>query len=224
MDFTREKLDEFRSLETNSESATRFTTSSGQRYDLWRIAWLEFRDAPVGGVGAGNYQFRYFEDRRTDRNLTDPHSLPIGLLAETGFVGLALLLLTVAALTGAIAANWRGTPRSRRVLAAGLAATGAVVLGQSAVDWIARIPGIVGIGIVALALAIAVLRPPERRAPRPALPWDAGRDSVALAVAGLLFAAFYSATTTSARRAGRTSRRQRNSMPRAMLSGSTRSR
>ena len=39
---------------------------------------------PLQGVGEGNYAFGYYEQRKTDRNLTDPHSLPVRLLAETG--------------------------------------------------------------------------------------------------------------------------------------------
>ena len=84
------KWREFKSLETTSTSAVRYTSTGGQRYDLWRVAALEFRSAPVGGVGEGSYEFGYYRLRRTERNLSDPHGLLFQLGAELGAVGLLL--------------------------------------------------------------------------------------------------------------------------------------
>ena len=36
-------------------TSTRLLSGSGNRYDYWRIAWHQFRDQPLRGVGAGNY-------------------------------------------------------------------------------------------------------------------------------------------------------------------------
>src|SRR6202042_1787596 len=49
------KWDQFKSLQTTSTSATRYTSTGGQRYDLWRVALLELQANPVGGVGEGAY-------------------------------------------------------------------------------------------------------------------------------------------------------------------------
>src|SRR5205823_592505 len=85
--YAQEKYREFHTLDPGQASDTRLGSVGGQRYDLWRIAWDEFKAEPVHGVGAASYPFGYYRERRTDRNLTDPHSLPMALLAETGIVG-----------------------------------------------------------------------------------------------------------------------------------------
>ena len=66
---------------------TRFLSGGGYRYDYWRVAWLEFKDAPLRGQGAGNYDDLYFSERRTTEDIRQPHSLPLQTLAELGLVG-----------------------------------------------------------------------------------------------------------------------------------------
>ena len=90
----------------------------------------------------------YYRERATDRNLVDPHSLAAARARRDGHRRRA-------------AARWpRSSPRRRRWPRAGaraaprsaagrpaLAAAGAVVLGQSAVDWLWLIPGLIGLGL-----------------------------------------------------------------------------
>jgi hypothetical protein len=88
------------------------------RTDLWRVAWRVTEDNPL--IGAGLNQFRSEAKRHVrepgalnsielvvDRPRT-PHNLYLQVLAETGVVGLLLLLLVVA--TCAYAA-WRAAVR-----------------------------------------------------------------------------------------------------------------
>jgi hypothetical protein len=152
--YADEKIEEFKDLEpTTPSGSTRLGTVSGQRYDLWRVAWEEFRDEPLGGVGEGSYAFGYYRERKTDRNLGDPHSLPFRLLAETGLVGTLLFGTFTAGLGVAIARRAReATPEDRRSIAA-LAAAGGTVLAQSLIDWLWLLPGVTGLGLFALALA-----------------------------------------------------------------------
>jgi O-antigen ligase len=182
VDFGREKLDEFRGLESRSSETTRLGLADGQRYDLWRIAWKEFESHPLKGVGEGSYEFGYYVERRTNRNLSDPHSLPLRILAETGAVGAALFAAFLIALAAAAWRGWRFASRPTRRAAAGLAAAGAVVLGQGSVDWFWLIPGVMGLGIFCLALAAALLAPPPAAPPSPGRRW-AG-VAVALALLG----------------------------------------
>ena len=100
--FAHDKWDEFRTLD-DTLGPTRLTAAGGQRYDLWRIAWRDFESAPVAGVGEGAYSVRYYRERVTDRNLSTPHSLPMQVLAETGIVGLLLLLALPIAAVVAVA-------------------------------------------------------------------------------------------------------------------------
>jgi tetratricopeptide (TPR) repeat protein len=163
----------------------------GQRYDLWRVAWKEFESAPVKGVGESNYLFDYYEERRTDRNLSDPHSLPFRLLAETGFIGLLLFGGVIVALAIGVARSAREAPPNDRRIIAGLAAGGAVVVGQSLTDWLWLMPTVTGLGLLSLALA-AVPRGRAEDRPTPLkLPWISQRERLVarIGLAALLTAA-----------------------------------
>jgi O-antigen ligase len=170
--YASDKWDEFTDLDASTAtSSTRLGSVGGQRYDLWRVSWKEFESAPAGGVGEGNYAFGYYEKRRTDRNLEDPHSLPFRLLAETGIVGLLLFVGVIVALGVGVTRSARSSPPSDRRIIAGLAAGGAVVIGQSLTDWLWLIPTVTGLGLLALALA-AVPRGRAEDKPAPLeLPW-----------------------------------------------------
>jgi O-Antigen ligase len=159
--FAREKWDEFRTLD-DTLGPTRLTAAGGQRYDLWRIAWHDFESAPVQGTGAGSYPTTYYRERATDRNLDNPHSLLFTLLAETGLVGTLLFAVFLGGLVVAGATAWRHAPKAARQLASGIAAGGAVVLGQAFVDWTWLIPGAAAIGFFAVGLGVAVVGPEQR--------------------------------------------------------------
>src|SRR5271166_411619 len=151
------KWREFKSLESTSSSAVRYTSTGGQRYDLWRVAALEFRSAPVGGVGEGSYEFGYYRLRRTERNLSDPHGLLFQLGAELGVVGLLLLAAILVGLVGSLKRWWPLAPIDIRRSVCGLTAAGATFLGQSLVDWMWRIPGLTALGVLCLGIAAALL-------------------------------------------------------------------
>lgn len=154
--FVQHKWDQFRQLNANTTSgSTRLLTVGGQRYDLWRVALKEFAGAPVGGVGADNYSFAYYRERKTNRNLTDPHSLLFSLLSETGIVGFGLFCLFVVGCVAALRRGWRALDPAGRRHALAPAAAGVVLLGQSMVDWIWLIPGLTAIGLFLLAVAAA---------------------------------------------------------------------
>jgi O-antigen ligase len=156
--FAREKWDEFRTLD-DTLGPTRLITAGGQRYDLWRIAWHDFESEPVHGTGAGSYASSYYRERATDRNLNNPHSLLFSLLAETGLVGALLFAVFLGGLGLAAVAAWRDAPEAARRVAGGVAAGGAVVLGQALVDWTWLIPGVTGLGFFALGLGVTLLAP-----------------------------------------------------------------
>jgi tetratricopeptide (TPR) repeat protein len=182
--YADEKVDEFTSLEadTTGDSGTRLGTVGGQRYDLYRIAWDQFRDQPLLGAGEGSYEFAYYRERRTDRNLNNAHSLPLSLLAETGFVGFALFLAWLAAAGLAVTRAVRRATEGSRLWIAGLAAAAATLLAQSVVDWLWLLPGLFALAALALGVAAAGDEPDPLEADEAESRWSAGR---ALAVAGL---------------------------------------
>jgi len=151
------KWREFESLQTTTSTATRYTSTGGQRYDLWRVALHELRADPVGGAGEGSYQFAYYIQRQSNRNLDDPHGVLFQIGAELGGVGLALFLLIPLGLLGSLRRWWRLASLDTRRTACGLMAAGVTFIGQSLVDWMWRIPGLTGLGMLCLAVAAALL-------------------------------------------------------------------
>jgi hypothetical protein len=189
--YLRHKWDQFTSLQSTTPTSTRLLTVGGQRYDLWRVAVKEFESHPILGVGTDNYSFGYYRDRRTNRNLDDPHSLVFAVLSENGLVGIGLFALFVAGLGTALFRGLRRLTNDERRPAVAAAAAGTVLLGQSTVDWIWLIPGLTAIGILSLSLAAAqasprsALKAPRVRIPRGVLTGAAGAVLM-LAVAGTL--------------------------------------
>ena len=158
--YARQKWDQFTSLKSTTPTTTRLLTVGGQRYDLWRVAVKEFEGAPVLGVGADNYWFGYYRDRATNRNLNDPHSLVFALLSEDGAVGVGLFVVFLGGLGAVLRSRWRTlAPAARRHVVAP-AAAGAVLIGQSTVDWIWLIPGLTAVGLFALGVAAALVAAP----------------------------------------------------------------
>ncbi len=160
--FVQGKVDEFKMLEVAAPGETRLGSTGGPRYDIWRIAVSEFRQAPVAGVGAGSYRFGYYAERTTDRNLSSPHSLPLALLAETGLVGALLFVLFLGAVAVTFATRWRAASPDTRRWTSASAAAGMVLIGQCFVDWLWQIPGLAGLGVLALGLSAALVSLPER--------------------------------------------------------------
>jgi hypothetical protein len=164
----RAKWDEFTDLQTIATGSTRYTNAGGQRYDLWRVALNDLHAKPVGGVGAGNYAAEYYATRRNNRNLDDPHGLPFQVGAELGIAGLAALLAFLLGIGATVRQGWSRLDPDDQRLAGGMLATGAVLMGQSLVDWMWRIPGVAAIGLFALGVGVAVvargLAPPTRTA------------------------------------------------------------
>ncbi len=151
------KWREFKSLQTTTGTATRYTSTGGQRYDLWRVALNELRANPFGGVGEGGYQFDYYIQRASNRNLDDPHGVLFQIGGELGGVGLLLFLLIPLGLLGSLRRWWRPASLDTRRTACGLMAAGVTFIGQSLVDWMWRIPGLTGLGMLCLAVAAALL-------------------------------------------------------------------
>ncbi|MEZ5120428.1 MAG: O-antigen ligase family protein [Solirubrobacterales bacterium] len=108
----RAKWDEFTANQTVATGATRYANVSGQRYDLWRVSLNAFADRPLTGVGEASYPFRYYVERRTDRNLDDPHGLPFQVLSELGIVGALLVAAFIVGAAATLVSRWTRVPPS----------------------------------------------------------------------------------------------------------------
>ncbi|MGE5689620.1 MAG: O-antigen ligase family protein [Pseudomonadota bacterium] len=150
-----------------TQGAGRVTAvSSNHRWTWWTQAWDLFRDHPLEGTGAGSYELARRAIRQDTSAPLDPHDLPLAALAETGIVGLALLLAAVAGGAWAAAAAVRRLGGDERASAAALAAGAAAWLVQSLVDmpWqYVAVTGPVLFALGALAGAGREAAPPPHR-------------------------------------------------------------
>lgn len=78
---------------------------AGNRWSWWQEAWTGFTEHPLGGTGAGTFQFTDLRLRNSsDVTAEEPHNTPLQFLSETGIVGFLLYLGAAAA---ALTAVWR---------------------------------------------------------------------------------------------------------------------
>jgi O-antigen ligase len=141
--------------------------SNNGRLEMWRIAWHEFKAAPVLGQGAGTFQDSFLEHRTTDQFVVNAHSLYMETLDELGVVGLVLLLAVILAILVRAATRSRGPDRA---LYAGVFALMLAWALETGIDWDWQMPVVT---VVFFALGGAVL---ARRAPGSATP-DAPGDA-----------------------------------------------
>jgi hypothetical protein len=184
-----DQYDSFTEL-TPTSGSSRFTSGGGNRYDYWRIAWNQFSDHPLNGIGAGNFDRTYFLERRTREDVRQAHSIELQTLGDTGLVGGILLgAFFVAAFVGAWRRS-RGVSLGRPGIGLVVAAIGIFVvwLAQTSVDWLHLIPGLTGIALGAAAILLLPLEPQSEHArrliPIPALATVA---MVAIGVAAAVF-------------------------------------
>ncbi|HWA54270.1 MAG TPA: O-antigen ligase family protein [Solirubrobacterales bacterium] len=169
-----------------ADSGSRFTSGGGNRYDYWRIAWNQFTDHPLDGIGAGNFDRTYYLERRTNEDVHQAHSIELQTLGDTGLIGAILLgTFLIAVFVGA----WRRSREARdepRVAGLTVAAFGIflVWLAQTSVDWLHLIPGLTGIALGGAAVLLLPQRSGQDSATR-LFPIPAAAAAIALVPAVL---------------------------------------
>ncbi len=113
--------------------ATRLTAASAERTDLARVTAEQFWSAPLTGVGPGRLDLRYVDHTGTRVRAGYTHDEYLQTAAETGVVGLALVLGGLAALAVAAVGS-----RTRDGAAAAAVIAGFAV--HSAFDFLWHIP------------------------------------------------------------------------------------
>jgi hypothetical protein len=170
-------------LDRASPGESRLLSGGGNRYDYWRIALIEFKDDPMTGVGAGNYDVRYFRERRTTEDIKQPHSLPLQTLAELGLVGFVFLALFLVPVLVGLSKRAAALRREATGAVGLVVASGGIVLAwlvHTSVDWLHLIPGVTGIALCAAAVLVGPWRS-TRQAPA-----RAARTVALIALAGLV--------------------------------------
>ncbi len=98
------------SLETNNRTV------------WWGEAWHVFRAHPLAGTGARTFEIARKRYRTDAENVTEPHSVPMQLLADGGIVAFGLGLLLVIGLVLGIRATLRRLKGNERAAAVALGA------------------------------------------------------------------------------------------------------
>lgn len=173
--FFEERWEEFKHLpEQQREGVSHLASLGSNRYDFWRVTLGEFERHPVAGIGARGFGSAYLVEGRSEETPERAHSLEMDVIAETGIVGLLLLVVAGGLLAGAL---WR---RARSSLAGGaLLAAGAYWAAHTAVDWIWTIPAI---GVPAFLLIGIGASPGEHRPLRAAAAVPVGIAAALLAL------------------------------------------
>jgi uncharacterized membrane protein len=145
IDWAGDRWEDFKRGEFEQEfEGSRLSQGLGSnRYDFWSVAFDEFKESPITGVGSENFAQDYVRERDSDEEPTHPHNLPLRILAQTGMVGAALFIgFVVAALTGV----GRTRLRSSDPLGRGVGGLAAVVFvywfAHSSGDWFWAFPAL----------------------------------------------------------------------------------
>lgn len=139
-----------------SAGQSRLLSGGGNRYDYWRIAWQDWREHPLLGVGAGNYPRSYYRLRATSEAIQQPHSIELQALSELGLVGALLLAAFIAGVGWGAVRMRRHAARSAlsRALMVGGLGTFVAWLTQTSVDWMHLLPGLTAIALTGVAVLV----------------------------------------------------------------------
>jgi O-antigen ligase len=189
-DAARERWRSFRTLDADRTSRTqRFTSASGYRYDLWRIAIEQFESHPLRGVGAGNYDSTYYRERRSGDYVRQPHSLPLQMLGEMGLPGgIAIAIFALAVVWAGVRPPIGGLVRDRLMLRVGALGAFLAWFLHTSIDWLYNIPALTGFALLAAGVLVA-------RSPTPSDAVARSRMQIAATIAILVSVAFLAAAT-----------------------------
>lgn len=135
---------------------------ANNRLQWWREAARIFADRPVAGSGAGAFEIARTQVRRNADFVTEPHSVPLQVLAETGIVGGALLAVFVGAAGLGVARSLRRLEGDERAAAVALTALPVVYAAHSLVDFDLDFVALTGPTLLVTGVLLGVGRPLRR--------------------------------------------------------------
>jgi hypothetical protein len=119
------------SAQVSNKQGRLISVSSSNRWRWWQEAWESFTDKPLQGSGAGTFELVDRLERNTSLATTEPHSVPLQFLSETGIVGFLLYGAVIASAVWGILRR----ERTRAWLALSLAAALCVLHSVVDIDW-----------------------------------------------------------------------------------------
>ena len=122
----------------------------------WAEAWDVFAGDTPEGTGAGTFEIARKRYRVDARNVLQPHSLPLQMLADGGALGLGLFLALVTAGAAACVGALRRLDGPERAAATALVVVPAAYLGHALVDYdwdflAVTAPAMAALGLLAVA-------------------------------------------------------------------------
>lgn len=143
---------------SQNTTAARFSSTSGNgRYQFWRSAVDGFESRPLLGIGAGSFEYWWARHATLPGFVRNAHSLYFEMLAETGLVGLGLLLALLACVLRSGLRGLRHSAGEHRALQAAALAGCVAFCASGAVDWVWQIAVL---PVCFLLLACALLADP----------------------------------------------------------------
>jgi O-antigen ligase len=141
--------------ESGSNVIGRLASADGSgRYQMWQAALDAHASAPWKGIGPGTYDFWWSRHGSLADVVRDAHSLYLETLAETGYIGFALLVGLLLWLAGvAVSRSLREAPELRIWIAAAAAGL-AAFLTSAAIEWVWEFAAI---AVVMLLLAAVIV-------------------------------------------------------------------
>lgn len=144
----------------------RLSSAQTNRYDFWVVSMDLFKESPLRGIGAENFQAEYLKRGNSGEQPRYPHSLEMSVLAQTGIVGLLLLGgALAAALVSAFQAREQWRPLTSAIRA-GAVTTFAYFALHASVDWLWEFPALGVAAFAMLGMAMSLGRR-QRTARRP---------------------------------------------------------
>jgi O-Antigen ligase len=148
---------EFKADDDNDFAHPHLVSGFGSsRYDIWRVALIEFRDHPIAGIGSDNFLADYMKLRRTSQEPLYPHGLLFRVLSQTGVVGAVLLFGWLGLSFFAFFRGRRTRSRDAHGLACSAFALTLYWLTQGMVDWFWELPALGAPAVACLALSMRV--------------------------------------------------------------------
>jgi hypothetical protein len=146
-----------------SESSvfTRLSAANGNsRYQFWQAALHANATDPWVGIGPGTFRFWWAEHPTAPGFIVNAHSLYFETLAETGIIGLGLVVALLLVFVAVAVRRLLRTPPDRRLwIAAGFAGLSAFLV-AAALEWVWQLAAIAAAALILGAAIIAVGQEP----------------------------------------------------------------
>jgi hypothetical protein len=141
-----------------ADPAARLGSLSSTRYQIWRSALHDFNAHPVGGTGAGTFEFWWNQHATEPEFVRDAHNIWLENMTELGIVGLLLIVaVAISAITLCLAVLRRAKRNVTAGLSAALLSVFAVYLLHATVDWMWEVTGVTALALAGVAVLTARL-------------------------------------------------------------------